>query len=214
MSQVIFFWFLLFIITLSALDVNVFPSTSCQISAICPTYTAKLIHVPKLAFDIFDKTEKYHKMGTPERFYLQTAAILHDVGKYIDINAYPVHSHNIILNQSIIGFSDRELSLIANIVRYQLDEIPDKNHDSYWNLQNGDRLIASKLAAIMKMALAMDISKRKKCNIKDIKQVLGELNFEIKSTENTALEKWSFERQADFFEEVMGIKPVFNEELK
>jgi hypothetical protein len=55
-SQVIFFWFLLFIITLLAADVNVFPSTSCQISAICPTCTAKLIHVPKLAFDIFDKT--------------------------------------------------------------------------------------------------------------------------------------------------------------
>src|SRR5665647_1340596 len=78
--------------------------------------------VESLSLSIYDQTTRIHKLGARERLYLQIAAILHDAGKYININQHDVHSGNIIRFQEIMGFSNQELNLVANIARYHSEE--------------------------------------------------------------------------------------------
>ncbi|HEY8891341.1 MAG TPA: HD domain-containing protein [Clostridium sp.] len=164
--------------------------------------------VEKFSLEIFDHTKRLHKLGDRERLYLQVAAILHDVGGYISANDHNLHSYNIIRAQSIIGFSDIALELIANATMYHSEDIPTVDHKNYKYLSDKDKMVVSTLAAILKLSEALDISHMQK--IKEIK-LLGtrdSMFFNIKSEGDIILEEWNFLKHVDFFEEVIGVKPI------
>jgi len=166
------------------------------------------IFVEKFSIEIFDHTKRLHKLGDRERLYLQVAAILHDVGGFISANEHNFHSYNIIRAQSIIGFSDIEIELIASAARYHSEDIPIEQHKNYRYLSDKDKMVVSTLAAILKLSEALDITHMQK--IKEIK-LLGtrdSMFFNIKSEGDIILEEWNFSKHVDFFEEVIGVKPI------
>ncbi|MBZ9685435.1 HD domain-containing protein [Clostridium estertheticum] len=166
------------------------------------------VFVEKFSLEIFDNTKKLHKLGDRERLYLQVAAILHDVGGFISANDHDFHSYNIIRSQSIIGFSDIELELIASATRYHAEDIPITAHKNYRYLSDSDKMVVSTLAAILKLSEALDISHIQK--IKEMKLVgtKDSLFFNLKSEEDIILEEWEFSKHVDFFEQVIGVKPI------
>ncbi len=165
-------------------------------------------HIELLTMTIFDQTADFHRLGGKERFYLRVAAILHDVGKYVNLNQHDIHSYNIIKFQDIMGFSDHELHLIANVARYHSEEKPSVDDENYFVMEHKDRMIVSKLAAILKVAEALDISHKHKVIDIDIEKKGREIIFKVLATEDILLEEWSFSAHINFFEEVMGVKPV------
>lgn len=166
------------------------------------------LNIEKLVLSIFDQTTKIHRMGERERFYLQIAAILHDVGKHVNLNQHDIHSYNIIRFQDIMGFSNEELNLVANIARYHSEETPHPSHDNFKVLGTRERITVSKLAAILKLAEALDISHKQKFDDIEISVSGKELFFRVQHDEDMLLEEWNFAHNAFFFEEVMGIRPV------
>lgn len=165
-------------------------------------------HIEKLSLLIFDQTRKIHRLGERERLYLRVASILHDVGKYMNLSKHDLHSFNIIRSQDIMGFSDRECEIVANIARYHSEEIPHNSHENYLVLEDRDQIIVSKLAGIIRISEALDISHRQKIKEIEIAITGRELIMSVKSQEDTLLEEWSFASHMTFFEEVMGIKPI------
>ncbi|MFI5212258.1 MAG: exopolyphosphatase, partial [Ignavibacteria bacterium] len=75
-------------------------------------------HVTKLALKIFDLTKKLHKLGHTEREYLEAAAILHEVGGFVSHSQHHRHSYYIIRNAEMLGFTENEKEIVANIARY------------------------------------------------------------------------------------------------
>ncbi|MGE5416923.1 MAG: HD domain-containing protein [Acidobacteriota bacterium] len=165
-------------------------------------------HVEKLALSIFDQTKKIHRLGQREKLYLRIASILHDIGKYVNFDQHDIHSYNIICSQNILGFSDRELRLIANITRYHSDENPHPQHVNYRELEHDEKILVSKMAAILKLADSLDITHNQKVESITISSGEQEVYFRIRSSEDLLLEEWSFADKALFFEEVMGYRPV------
>lgn len=167
--------------------------------------------VRNIALSIFDQLKSLHKLGERERLFLEIAAILHDVGKYVSFNGNSVHSYNIIRKQNIIGFSDREMEIVANVARYHSYKIPRYSHENYVNLIGEDRIIVSKLVAIFRIAEALDISHKQKIQEISISNTREGLFFNINSKDDITLEKWDFNRKASFFGELMGIEPKIQE---
>ncbi len=165
-------------------------------------------YVEKMVLSIFDQMKRIHMLGDKEKFYLRVAAILHDIGKYVNHTSHDIHSFNIIRFLDIMSFSDRELSLVANIARYHSDEIPNLSHDNYRVLSAREQIIVSKLAVILRIAEAMDISHKQKIKKVEVHKFGKELHFDVWAKEDILLEEWSFLSNATFFEEVMGNKPV------
>ena len=165
--------------------------------------------VENLALVIFDNLKKVHGFSRRERLYLQTAAILHDIGKYVDSTNYDLATVHLIMDSFLISLNTEQKAIIANIARYHGNEIPSAEHEPYSGLSEPQKMIVSKLSAILRLADALDYSRVQK--IKKIELMLYEKKLSIiaEGRDDMTLEEWTFDKQSVFFERVFGIKCEF-----
>jgi len=74
--------------------------------------------VSNLALMIFDDWKQLHKGTTRLRSILETAALLHDLGKQINYYSHARHSFYMIINSNLYGLSHREQVLCAFIAAF------------------------------------------------------------------------------------------------
>lgn len=180
---------------------------------IAKRYESNTIHcdnVEYTALSIFDKIRKLHGLGKRERLLLQIAIILHNCGGYINMNDVPENSYKIIMATEIIGISHQEREMVANLVRYNLDNFPSYSEISE-HINRENYLIIVKLTAIFRIANALDCShKQKFSNIMiSLKDTL--LTITADTLEDITLERGLFDKKANFFEEVYGIRPTIKQ---
>src|SRR3954453_17787706 len=84
----------------------------------CDDDHAHSAHVAGLALQLFDATEKLHGLPPDARDYLEAGALLANVGLVIAHSKHHLHSYYVIRNSDLVGLSDREIELIAQIARY------------------------------------------------------------------------------------------------
>ncbi|MTI65243.1 MAG: HD domain-containing protein [Firmicutes bacterium] len=164
--------------------------------------------VEKKSLYIYDKLKKIHGLGSRERFLMQIAIILHDIGKYLSFINHHINSYNIIISSEIIGVSKEEMRVIANVAKYHSKETPSLLHNTYGILSEKNRIKVSKLAAILRLANALDRSHKQKIKIKDIYIDNRNLYIDTYSKEDYLLEQWTFINEADFFKQVFGLSPI------
>lgn len=162
--------------------------------------------VEKYCIEIFDKMKKVYGLSRRDSLLLQTAVILHDTGKYINLQNHYLHSYNIIQGSEIAGLSEEERDIVANICFYHSKIVPAVSDNNYRELKPSKKVLISKLSAILRIADALDSSKKQK--IKDITVKVEENNLFINAsaTENCELEQWVFNEKSLFFQDVFGIK--------
>ncbi len=116
------------------------------------------LEVRRISMMIFDEaSEKIREMSNKERKYLEAAALLHDIGYYIDSKGHNKHSMRMVIENGISGFDEREEKIIGCICRYHRGGLPDKNeHEVYSTLEKKDRKIIKRLAGILKIADGLD----------------------------------------------------------
>ena len=165
--------------------------------------------VEMIALAIFDGLKRTHGMGRRERLLLRLAVILHDCGKYISIVNLPECSYSIVMATEIIGISEAERFIIANIVKYNHQDFD--YFDPFVGVNEIDRtsyLMVAKLTAILRVANGLDLSnKHKMHSVKAIRKN-EELILTIDTDKDIALERGLFEFSSRFFEEVFSLRPV------
>ena len=114
--------------------------------------------VRRLSMMIFDElSEKVCEMPNRWRKMLEKAALLHDIGYYIDSKSHNKHSRDMVLEHGLEGFNDKETEMVACICRYHRGSLPDKNkHELYGNFEKKERKIIKKLAGILRVSDGLD----------------------------------------------------------
>lgn len=168
-------------------------------------------NIEYIALTIFDNMKKLHGMGRRERLILQIAIILHNCGEYINMSIGNQMSYNIIMSTEIIGLSHIEREVVANLALYNSSSSGFPEHELLSSLDKDIYIKIAKLSAILKIADAMDRShKQKFSNIKvNIKN--NNLVIATDTLHDITLERRLFEKKAEFFEEVYGIKPILKQ---
>ncbi len=124
-------------------------------------------HVANLALQIFDQTRALHHLSDRPRAELEYAALLSTIGQHIAFKGYQAHSAYIIENAGLRGFSDDEVSVIADIVRFHRKALPSKRDLTAHS--KADRKMIRTLAAILRVAIGLDrtsgqLVKRVRCS--------------------------------------------------
>jgi exopolyphosphatase/guanosine-5'-triphosphate,3'-diphosphate pyrophosphatase len=92
-----------------------------------------------------------HEFSAAERELLWAACMLHDIGTAIDYDDHHRHSHYLILNAGLPGFTPRELVLIGLIARYHRKGEPEADElGDLAEKRDGERL--KLLCAIIRLA--------------------------------------------------------------
>ena len=159
---------------------------------------------------IFDSLRRVHGLGKRERLCLRLAAILHDCGKYISLVDTGETSYQIIMATEIIGLSQQEREIVANVVRF--------NHSRFvydvqriGSLEREAFLVVAKLTAILRLASCLDRSHKQK--LKGLRALLkdAQLVLTVDTQEDVTLEKGFVEANGDFFKEVFSVEPVLKQ---
>jgi exopolyphosphatase / guanosine-5'-triphosphate,3'-diphosphate pyrophosphatase len=171
--------------------------------------------VAKFALSIFDQLRgQLHAWSETERELLWSAAILHNSGVYISHSSHHKHSYYLIRNAELLGFTELELELMANIARYHRRSKPRKKHEAYQKLLHKQyQLMVRQLSAILRLAVALD--RRNKGAIAEVSCQYDSrnrlLSLQIQPTEigdSCSLELWNLSYKKDVFEAEFGIELV------
>lgn len=174
------------------------------------SYSEHLNALQDIAGQIFDAMKRIHGLSKRERLLLQVAAILHDCGKYVSFVNSPGMAYHIVMASEIIGLSHRERQIVALTILYNNNELDDYEDISVELDQEG-YLIIAKLAAILRVANALDQSHKQKFKRLRIALKERELVCTVESLEDISLEQALFTSKTKFFENVYSIKPVLKE---
>jgi exopolyphosphatase / guanosine-5'-triphosphate,3'-diphosphate pyrophosphatase len=168
--------------------------------------------VAQFALSLFDQTRgQLHQWGLDKRELLWAAAILHNCGHYISHSAHHKHSYYLIRNGGLLGYTDAEIEIIANLARYHRKGAPKKKHESYQTLARAERQTIDQLSAILKVAVALD---RRQINaIQSVRSTFNpatrtfQLSLIPSSPDDDCnLELWSLEYKKACLEAEFGIK--------
>jgi exopolyphosphatase/guanosine-5'-triphosphate,3'-diphosphate pyrophosphatase len=171
-------------------------------------------HVRTLAVQIFDELKEagLHTLGESDRELLEAASLLHDVGYHISSDQHHKHSYYIIRNSPLLGFTNDEEELIANIARYHRKSHPKAKHENFQRVPPAKRALVSLFAGILRIAEGLD--RRRQVIIKNVSIHVhnADLVFELQCREcedTPEIEIWSAERRTSLLEEYLGKKIVF-----
>ncbi|MDO5537378.1 MAG: Ppx/GppA phosphatase family protein, partial [Desulfovibrionaceae bacterium] len=98
-------------------DLGIREQSVLRLARGCRFEEAHSRHVADLALALFDSALSMgmHSFGEKEREWLRYAALLHDVGIFISFSKHNEHSHYLISNTELLGFSKKEVRIIAAI---------------------------------------------------------------------------------------------------
>jgi exopolyphosphatase/guanosine-5'-triphosphate,3'-diphosphate pyrophosphatase len=114
-------------------------------------------HTARLALDLFDGLKNSDALEASDRDLLEYAALLHDVGYHISFHKHHKHTHYLIVNSEMNGFTPEEIQIIAWTARLHRRDAGKKDAD-FAVLSAPLRGKILKLASILRIADALDHS--------------------------------------------------------
>jgi exopolyphosphatase/guanosine-5'-triphosphate,3'-diphosphate pyrophosphatase len=156
--------------------------------------------VTSLALSLFDQTATLHGLGPPARDLLEVAGLLHDVGYAVAQSSHHKHSLYLIRNADLDGFTPRERDLIANIARYHRKALPADRHAEYMALDEDDRTMVRRLAALLRLADGLDADHFQVVEEATVVDRVDHVRLELRARDVPDLDMWAAERNGDLFE--------------
>lgn len=167
---------------------------------------AHACHVAMLATQLFEQLQSEHRLDSRYEVILHVAALLHEIGAYISNRAMHKHSMYLIRNSEIFGLGKRFLLLVALVARYHRRASPQPGHEGYATLNREERVAVAKMAALLRVAVALDESRSQRlhdftCSVEDSRLVIS-----IPREEDLSLEQLALKQNGSLFEEVFGLR--------
>jgi len=164
------------------------------------------VFTSKLAAQLFLQSTSLHNLDKSNLLLLEVGALLHDLGHFINTIDHDKHGHYLLKANHLIGLSEREQNIVANLVRYHRGKAPSIDEESFKSLLQKDRQTVLKLSALLRLADCMDVSHTSRIEQVTLKR--EENGWQLKLPDDLMLEKWAIEKRKALFQEVFGVNLV------
>ena len=165
-------------------------------------------HVTALALSLFDQLVEEHGLDDHDRDILLAAALLHDIGQFISYRRHHKHSYYLIVHASLPDLVSHDMLLIALVARYHRRAEPSADHEGYRDLSDEERSRVDRMAALLRIADALDRQHRQHVTAVRAHSASKELRLELDAASDVSLEEWAIEKKAQLVTRVLDVKLV------
>lgn len=174
--------------------------------AICKRYSVDMKRAEPVRNDatrLFDDLQRVHILLPEFREWLADAALMQGVGRFVSHQGHHRHTHYLIANSEMFGFSPSQRALVAAIARYLGKSRPEPMDKPMRVLPVELHASVIKCIALLRLALALNqdlASEPVRFNTRVYpKRVLLQLHVRRGSAE---LERWALRKERAYFREV------------
>lgn len=155
---------------------------------------------------LFSALRSLHGLPPEYREWLTAAAMLYEVGDFLNRNGRHRHAHYIISNSEILGYTPQQRRIIAAIARYLGKSRPAMDDGPMKAIESTDRDNVQKAIVLLRLARALNLGRSRA-----VERVrVGVRSAEVRLTlvprrrMGVDLEVWAIEKERDYFREVFG----------
>ena len=155
---------------------------------------------------LFSALRSLHRLPPEYREWLSAAAMLYEVGDYVNRNGRHRHTHYIISNSEILGYTPQQRRIIAAIARYLGKSRPTLEDGPMKMLDPGDRADVQKAILLLRLARALNLGRSRAVERVRVGLRSPEVNLTLvpRRRMGVDLELWAIEKERDYFREVFG----------
>jgi exopolyphosphatase/guanosine-5'-triphosphate,3'-diphosphate pyrophosphatase len=163
-------------------------------------------HVRELALALFDQTRSMHQLNREYREWIGAAAMLYEVGTYVNPVGRHRHAYYIVSQSELFGFTPLQRRIIATVARFQGNSKPQLRDRLIKLLPAPVRGDVIKATALLRVARALNQGRRSA--VEGIRAAArdGQLVINLKTRKRASvdLELWAGEKEVPYFREVFG----------
>ena len=173
-------------------------------------HAACVAHVARALLEYMSRSVRFDpRDGT----LLHVAALLHEIGMFVNIRSYHKHSLYLIENSDIFGLDAAETALVARIARYHRRAAPRPTHEEFIDLPVDNRVRVSKLAAILRVADALEFSHEGSRPSLTFETRRDVLLIRIHTRDDLTLVQRQLDARAEMFQTVFGLRVVLRSDV-
>ena len=114
------------------------------------------------------------------------------------------HGQYIILNSEIFGLSREDVEIIGLLARYHRHGVPTTAEYTYADLEQANRLRVQKLAALLRVADAMERAHSHRISSFTVRYTARKLELLVPGVHDLTIENLALRSKADLFTEIFG----------
>jgi exopolyphosphatase/guanosine-5'-triphosphate,3'-diphosphate pyrophosphatase len=157
------------------------------------------------AAQLFDALQKVHELPPDYRLWIQAAAMMSDVGKFMSHQGHHRHTQYIIANSEIFGFSPEQRLIVAAIARYLGKSRPDPVDRPMRSIPTEEHNRVTRAVVLLRLAAALNQDRASAVVGLKIAVFPKRVALDILPGRGGAeLECWAVKKEAPYFREVFG----------
>jgi exopolyphosphatase/guanosine-5'-triphosphate,3'-diphosphate pyrophosphatase len=164
------------------------------------------LQVRESAMQLFAALKPMHRLPPEYAEWLSAAAMLYEVGDYVNRSGRHRHAYYIIAHSEILGYTPQQRRIIAAIARYLGKSRPTPNDGPIKALPPADRECAAKACLLLRLARALNLGRSGAVRRARVGTRRGEVSLALvaKPRASVDLELWAVEKEKSYFREVFG----------
>ncbi len=174
--------------------------------AVCKRYgidQRKAEPVREHAVQLFDSLAKVHDLPPEYKMWIQAAAMMQEVGKFMNHQGHHRHTQYIIANSEIFGFSPEQRSIVAAIARYLGKSRPDAMDRPLRGITVEEQSRIERAVVLLRLAVALNQDRASAVVQIRTRVYPKRVVLEIVPGRGGAeLELWAVRKEAPYFREV------------
>jgi exopolyphosphatase/guanosine-5'-triphosphate,3'-diphosphate pyrophosphatase len=155
---------------------------------------------------LFSALKRVHQLPPEYREWLSAAAMLYEVGDYVNRNGHHRHTYYIISNSEILGYTAQERRIIAAIARYLGKSRPTPDDGPMNVLAPAEQENVRKASLLLRLARAINLGRSQSVAGVSVSSRTGRVAIKLtaRGKASVDLELWAIEKNRDYFREVFG----------
>jgi exopolyphosphatase / guanosine-5'-triphosphate,3'-diphosphate pyrophosphatase len=164
------------------------------------------LHVRDSALLLFSSLKSVHQLPPEYLEWLSAAAMLYEVGDYVNRNGHHRHTYYIVANSEILGYTPQQRRIIGSIARYLGKSRPTPGDGPMNSLNSEEQENVTKASVLLRFARALHMGRSQSVGKVLVSARSGKVAMKLtpRGKASVDLEVWSIEKDRDYFREVFG----------